>query len=66
MKFLDEKGSLSVEAKRYVNDKFSHSVDDILNIAESESDLRIIGSLLSSLIGEKVSMKVLKFKNEKK
>ena len=53
-KFVNERGFLTDEGKIFVG-SFKNEVDKILKIANSENELRLIGSILNSMIGDSVA-----------
>jgi hypothetical protein len=60
-KYITERGFLTDEGKSLVH-RFSSEIEDILNIASNENELRLVGSILSSIVGTKVTNKVQKSK----
>lgn len=55
---VNDTGFLNDEAKQFVNERFVKEVKTLLNFANSESELRIIGSILNSIIGNAVAARV--------
>lgn len=55
--FVDERGFLTQEGKLLAN-RFSVEIDGILMLARSENELRLLGSILSSIVGDKVASHV--------
>jgi hypothetical protein len=58
-RFITEQGFLTAEGKAFVQDNFGKSVDALLDIAKSESDLRLIGSVLANIIGTKIADRIV-------
>ena len=63
MKFkeiIKSNGFLTDQGQQLVNQQFMPAVKELLAVAESENQVRIIGSLLSNLIGKEVTNMVAK------
>jgi hypothetical protein len=60
-KYVSERGFLTEEGKLLVH-RFSTEVEEILNIASSENELRLVGSILDSIIGNKVASRIQRTK----
>lgn len=58
-RFINEQGFLTAEGKTFVEDNFGKALDTLLDIAKSENDLRLIGSVLSNIIGAKIADKII-------
>jgi len=58
-KYVNEKGFLTDDGKLFVR-RFSVEVEEILRIASTENELRLVGSILGSIIGDKVASLVQK------
>jgi len=51
---LDEKGNFNEETRKLVEAHFAKEIKKILGMAKNDNELRIIGSLLMSMIGNQV------------
>ena len=58
-KYISEQGFLTEDGKNLVN-KFSFEADEILKLTSNENELRLIGSILNSIIGNKILSKIKK------
>ena len=56
---INEKGNIQEEASVFIKEKFIKEVNSLLNFAEDESQLRLIGSVLNSIIQDMVSKRVV-------
>jgi hypothetical protein len=54
-RFINQQGRLTAEGKAYVNEYFGKAVDDLLKIATTDNQTRLIGSVLNSIIGDKIA-----------
>lgn len=59
-RFVNEQGRLHDDAKKFVDETFTKEVKLLLKNCNTESELRIMGSVLASIIGEAVSQNVQK------
>jgi len=57
--YVNERGFLTDEGK-LIATRFRSEISDILGIASNESELRLIGSILNSIIGDIVANKINK------
>jgi hypothetical protein len=64
-RFINERGQLTAEGKAYVEEYFGKAVSDLLKIGTTDNQIRLIGSVLSSIIGDKVA-NVITNKGEEK
>jgi len=60
---VDERGFLRKDAKQFVNERLVKELNIILRFAESENELRILGSILKTVVGDIVSSKIQENKN---
>lgn len=60
-KYITERGFLTEEGKLLVH-RFSTEIEEILNIASDENQLRLVGAILDSIVGNKVATRVQKLK----
>jgi virulence-associated protein VapD len=55
---FNQQGFLTQEGAVFVKDNFVAGVDKVLNTASNEDELKVIGSILSNIIGAKISEKL--------
>lgn len=59
-RFVNEQGRLYDDAKKFIDETFTKEVRSLLRNCNTENELRIMGSVLVSIIGEAVSQDVQK------
>jgi hypothetical protein len=52
---IDEKGFFTTDGQTYVNEHFGKAVDDLLAIATTPNQARLIAAALKAMIGNKVA-----------
>lgn len=63
-KFVDERGVLLPEAKKYIMERFGKETLILLNIGTNENEYRVIGSILSSIVNDLTSAKIQETKKK--
>lgn len=61
---INEKGNLQEEAKTFFKERFCREVEALLNFAGTESELRLLGSVLSATIQDMISKRVAESKSK--
>ena len=58
--FINEQGFLTKEGRMLFQARFGKEVDNLLTLAKDQNQLRLIASVLSKMIGDKVADLVIK------
>jgi hypothetical protein len=63
--YIDQRGFLTDTGRKIFEARFGREVDALLSMATDENQTRIIGSLLSWMVGNKASNKAISFRSSK-
>lgn len=55
---INEKGNVQEEAKVFFKERFCKEVNSLLNFAETESELRLLGSVLNAIVQDMICVRV--------
>jgi hypothetical protein len=55
---IDSNGKIQKDAQNFVNERFVRELVSLLRFSETENEARVIGSILSSIVGNKVVERV--------